>query len=100
MTTPDPLPTPVLRALARDDVVTLPGDAEVALGIVRDDNLAKLVETDADLFRLALDQHMAVARSDEPWAVRSQALYHAGAIVRFCALVDGKAPGTAEMLAQ
>ena len=73
---------PVRRVLARDALLILATDADIAVGIVRD---REALEN--SLFEVALEHHLAIGESDEGPAERAMAWRHAGVIVRFCALV-------------
>lgn len=81
--TPDsPVSEPVRRVLARDALLMLAADADIAVGIVRD---REALEN--SLFELALEHHLAIGESDEGPAERAMAWRHAGIIVRFCDMV-------------
>jgi hypothetical protein len=75
----------VRRILARDDLLLLARDAEEAVGIVRErEGLARSVTSELNLFLVALRHHQGLVQSSDSWAIRSQALAYAGAIIRFC----------------
>lgn len=77
------------RVLARDDLLQVGYDAEDAVGIVRQsDRLGHTTFTEPELFDLALQRHLAGATESESWAIRGQHLAYAGAIIRFCELID------------
>ena len=76
------IPEPVRRVLARDQMLMMAADADVAVGIVRDREALE-----SSLFDVALDHHLAIAESEEGRTERSNAWRYAGIIVRFCELV-------------
>jgi hypothetical protein len=82
-----PVSAPVHRVLARDDLLLLAEDAQRAVGIVREtERLAREVRKGADLFAVALEDHMGRAKSPR-FAVRIQALDYAATLIRFCQLL-------------
>ncbi|MFC6019363.1 CHAT domain-containing protein [Plantactinospora solaniradicis] len=79
---------PVRRVLARDALLLLAADADLAVGIVRQrESLARKARDEPNLFAVALRHHLAAARSADAWAIRAQAWAYAGTIVHFCGLV-------------
>lgn len=81
------------RVLARDDLLGVAHDAEDAVGIVRQsDRRGHATFTEPELFDLALQRHLQGAEESESWAIRGQHLAYAGAIVRFCELIDIRIP--------
>jgi hypothetical protein len=76
---------PVLRVLARDDLLLLAEDAQQAVGIVREkDGLARRVHNAGDLFAVALEHHLGRAENATGFAIRIQALDYAATIIEFC----------------
>jgi hypothetical protein len=90
------IPEPVRRVLARDQMLMMAADADVAVGIVRDREALE-----SSLFDVALKHHLAIADSEEGRTERSNAWRYAGIIVRFCELVGSPVddpPYTAEQM--
>ncbi|GAA3250538.1 CHAT domain-containing protein [Dactylosporangium siamense] len=86
------LPRPsvdVQRVLARDDLIMLAVDADMAVGIVRQrEALARKSAAEKSLFSVALEHHLrAACDGGDEWSIRALAWRHAGVIVRFSALV-------------
>lgn len=87
------LPLPVRRAVHRDDLLQLAGEADVAVGIVRQrEHLLRDEEREAGVFSIALSHYLAEARSPE-WAIRSQACSYAATLLSFCRYVAEPLPG-------
>jgi hypothetical protein len=90
---PDVFKVGAARVLARDDLLQVAYDAEEAVGIVRQsDRRGHVTLTEPELFGHALDRHLQGADESESWAIRGQHLAYAGAIVRFCELIDVRLP--------
>lgn len=82
------LPGPVRRAIQRDDLLHLAGEADVAVGIVRSrEHLLRDDEREAGVFSVALSQHLSGTTSPE-WASRSQAWFYAATLLSFCEYVS------------
>jgi CHAT domain len=86
------LPDPVRKAIARDDLLRLARDAEVAVGIVLGQKGAMTQDFDDEsaLFSEALRLQNKTAEDTNSPAIQLRALTAAGIIVRFCELVDIK----------
>ncbi|MFY9808101.1 MAG: CHAT domain-containing protein [Pseudonocardiaceae bacterium] len=81
------------RVLARDDLLQVAHDAEAAIGIaLQRDRLGHAAFTEPELFDLAFQRLLQGAKESDSWAVRGQDLAYAGAILRFCELVDISIP--------
>lgn len=78
----------VRRVLARNDLLSMAEDAELAVGIARQrEALPRRAEEEKPLFALALERQIARAEKEDGWAARSQAWDYAGVIVRFCEMI-------------
>jgi hypothetical protein len=87
------------RILARDDLLMTAADAESAIGIIRqNDRRSQASMGEPDVFALALERHLQGSQDSRSWAVRSQHLGLAGAVVRFCEMVGTHVSGDAAAL--
>ena len=85
------LPRPVLRVIARDDLLTLAAAADEAVDIVRSRQTVSRVGIDGKtLFDIALERQLVQAESDESKSIRAQSCDYAAVLLRFCEMVGAR----------
>lgn len=79
----------VRRVLTRNDLLSMAGAADLAVGIARQrEALPRREEDEKPLFADALERQITLAENEEEgWAARSQAWDYAGVIVGFCEMI-------------